>query len=65
MPQYAVGKTIWSIAKIITAGETSGNPIPFTDPGERHAVEWAMGGGAFKDIFTDDFMRVECPMLYK
>ena len=65
MPKYAVGKTIWSIAKIITAGETSGNPVPFTDPGERHAVEWAMGGGAFKDLFTEDFMRVECPLLNK
>ncbi len=65
MPKYAAGKTIWTIAKAIPAGETSGNPIPFTDPGEGHAVEWAMGGGKFKDIFTEDFMRVECPMLYK
>ncbi len=65
MPKYAVGKSIWTTAKIITAGEISGNPVPFTDAGERHVVEWAMGGGSFKDIFTDEFMRVECPMLYK
>jgi RHS repeat-associated protein len=65
IPKYAAGKTIWTIAKLITAGESSGNPIPFTDPGEAHAVEWAMGGGAFKDIFTQDFMRSECPMLYQ
>lgn len=65
MPKYAAGKAIWTVAKIILYGEVSGNPIPFTDPGERHAMEWAMGGGAFKDIFTEEFMRRECPMLYK
>lgn len=62
---YAVGKTVWTIAKILTALEVTGNPVPFTDPGERHAAEWAMGGGAFRDIFTEDFMRRECRMLYK
>jgi len=28
-------------------------------------VEWAMGGGTSKEIFTEDFMRVEIPMHYK
>lgn len=64
VPKYALGKTFWSLVKIF-GGDASGNPIPFTDPGERHAVEWAMAGGTFKDIFTEHFMRVECPMLYK
>jgi hypothetical protein len=65
MPKYAAGKAIWTVAKIIVYGDVSGNPIPFTDPGERHAMEWAMEGGAFKDIFTEEFMRRECPTLYK
>lgn len=65
IPKYAVGKTIWSIVKAVGYGETSGNPVPFTDEGEKHAVEWAMGGGSFKELFTDDFMRTECPNLYK
>jgi hypothetical protein len=38
IPKYAAGKAIWTVAKIVTALEVTGNPVPFTDPGERHAV---------------------------
>ena len=65
MPKYAVGKIIWVAAKALLYQETTGSPVPFSDEGENHAVEWAMGGGTFKELFTEDFLRVECPNLYK
>lgn len=58
---YIVGKSLWSAAKAVLGGEISGNPIPFTDPGERNALSWASLGYRFSDIFTDEFMKRECP----
>jgi hypothetical protein len=55
--KYAAGKSIWSIVKM----SRSGNPIPFTDPGERHAVELSMAGSPFSDVFDKAFMDRECP----
>jgi hypothetical protein len=49
---YLYGKITWSIAK----RTTTGNPLPYQDPGERWAVFLTAGHAKFSDVFDKKFM---------
>jgi hypothetical protein len=61
IPKYYVGKYFWTSIKVFVFGETGGNPLPFADPGERSALEYTMGGTHFSQVFTEEWMKRECP----
>jgi RHS repeat-associated protein len=59
MPKYAALKTVWSIYNYLK-GTPLQNGVPFRSPAERLAVETAMGGTHFSEIFDEEFMKKNC-----
>jgi hypothetical protein len=53
---YVLAKTTWSIAK----RTTTGNPVPYQDPGERWAVLYTAAHQSFGGVFDEKFMNREC-----
>ena len=57
---YTAAKSAWAIWRK-TQNDPLGNPIPFTDPGERAAVLKVELWRHFKDIITPEYLARECP----
>jgi hypothetical protein len=57
---YIAGKLEWDILKLWEGGTTT-NPIPFQDPGEGLAVYYAETRRSYSSIFTNAWMKANCP----
>jgi len=57
---YLLGKTAW-VGINALGGVRKSNMVPFSEQGERNAVKYSSLGKLYRDVFTPEFMKRECP----